>query len=80
MHFDKLLVRTNKFSCDQNKPGEILTICMYIGVHNQDKLLPAGTLDWIKYPTSKILFLTFKFCVNTNSNWWWLYYLRMFLV
>ena len=44
-HFDNYNVGTDTFLCDQNKPGQILTIVMYIGVHNQDKPLPAGTLD-----------------------------------
>ena len=46
-HFDNYNVGTDTFLCDQNKSGQILTIVMYIGVHNQDKLLPAGTLNWI---------------------------------
>ena len=37
-------------------------IFMYIGVHNQDKPLPSGTLNQIKLPISKILSLTFRFC------------------
>ena len=49
-HFDNYLVGTDTFLCDQNKSGQILTIVMYIGVHNQDKPLPAGSLDWIKHP------------------------------
>ena len=63
-HFDNYNVGTDTFLCNQNKSRQILTICMYIGVHNRDKPLPGGTLDWIKHPISKILFLTFRFCVN----------------
>ena len=55
-HFDNYNVGTDTFLCDENKPGQILTIVMYIGVHNQDKPLPAGSLDWIKHPISKLLF------------------------
>ena len=44
-YFDNYNGGTNTFLCDQNKTGQILTIVMYIGVHNQDKPLPAGSLD-----------------------------------
>ena len=44
-HFDNYNVGTDTFLCDENKPGQILTIVMYIGVHNQDKPIPTGTLD-----------------------------------
>ena len=50
------MVELIPFLCDQNKKGKIITIVMYIGVHNQDKPLPAGSLDWIKHPISKLLF------------------------
>ena len=46
LHLDNLSDGTNTFLCDQNKSGQILTV-MYIGAHNQDKPLPAGTLDRI---------------------------------
>ena len=59
-HFDNYNVGTNAFLCSQNKSLQILTNCTYIGVHYQDKPLPAGTLDWIKHAISKILFLTFR--------------------
>ena len=40
-----MMVELIPFLCDQNKKGKIITIVMYIGVHNQDKPLPAGSLD-----------------------------------
>ena len=55
-YFDNYHGGTNTFLCDQNKKGKIITIVMYIGLHNQDKPLPAGSLDWIKHPISKLLF------------------------
>ena len=44
-HFDNYNVGTDTFLCGQNKSWQILTNCRYIGVHNQDKPLPSGTLD-----------------------------------
>ena len=44
-YFDNYNAGTDTFLCDQNKTGQLLTIVMYIGVHNQDKPLPAGSLD-----------------------------------
>ena len=35
----------NNFLCGQNKSSQILPNVMYIGVHNQDKPLPPGTLQ-----------------------------------
>ena len=64
LHFDNYNVGTDIFLCNQNQSRQILTICMWIGVHTQDKPLPAGTLDWTKHAISKILSLTFRFCVN----------------
>ena len=45
LHFNNYNVGTDTFLRGQNKPGQILTIIMYISAHNQDKPLPAGTLD-----------------------------------
>ena len=45
LHFNNYNIGTDTFLCDQNKPRQILTIVMYIGVHNQDKALPAGSFD-----------------------------------
>ena len=44
-HFDIDFVGTDTFLCDQNKSGQRLMIVMYMGVHNQEKPLPAGSLD-----------------------------------
>ena len=63
-HSDNYFVGTDTFLCNQKKSGILLTIVIYIDVHIQDKPLPAGTLDWMKHPISKILFLTFRFCVH----------------
>ena len=45
LQFNNVSARTNTILCYQNKSRQILTMFMYIGVHNQDKSLPAGTLD-----------------------------------
>ena len=45
LHFDKYYVETNTLLCSQNQSSQILTNVTYIGVHNQDKPLPPGTLQ-----------------------------------
>ena len=45
LYFDNYNVGTDTFLCEQNKAWQILTIVMCIGVHNQDKPLPPGTIQ-----------------------------------
>ena len=48
LHFDNLSAWTNHFYATKVSQGKYINdfFLIYIGVHNQDKPAPAGTLNW----------------------------------